>query len=107
MPLRVGDFELLLLLALARQGDDPHGAELRAELETQTGRRISPGAIYNALDRLERRGAVTSWLGDPTPRRGGKRKRHYHLEPAGSAAIADTRASLLELVQDPAAGESR
>jgi DNA-binding PadR family transcriptional regulator len=107
MPTRLGDFELLLLLTLARSGeDDPHGAVIADLLEAQTGRRVSPGAIYNALDRLERRGCVSSSLGDPSPRRGGKRKRHYHLEPAGRDAIAQTRATLLQLVRDPLQGDS-
>ena len=107
MPTRLGDFEMLLLLTLARAGDeDPHGAVLADLVEAETGRRVSPGAIYNALDRLERRGCVSSSLGDPSPRRGGKRKRHYHLEPAGREAIDQTRATLLRLVRDPVRGDT-
>ena len=49
---------------------------------------MSPGALYTALDRLEKRGLVASRLGDPTPQRGGKRKRLYTLQPAGERALA-------------------
>jgi PadR family transcriptional regulator PadR len=72
----IGHFEQLLLLALLRLGDDTYGVPVRDEIERRTNRVVSPGAIYTALDRLERRGLVRSRLGDPTAQRGGKRKRH-------------------------------
>ena len=71
----IGDFEQLILLALVRLGSDAYGVTIRREIEERTGRVISPGALYTALDRLEKRGFVSSRLGDPTPERGGKRKR--------------------------------
>ena len=83
-----GEFEHLLLWALLRLGDDAaYGGRIRREIEERTGRTVSPGAVYTALDRLERRGMVTSWLGEPTPHRGGKRKRHYAILPEGIAEI--------------------
>jgi PadR family transcriptional regulator PadR len=84
----IGQFEHLLLIAVLRLGPDgAYGAGIRTELEAKTGRTVSPGAIYTALDRLESRGLVASWLGDATPQRGGKRKRHYRLEPAGLVEV--------------------
>jgi DNA-binding PadR family transcriptional regulator len=110
MPARLGEFELLLLLLLADQADDPdapHGATLRAAIAERTGRQVLPGALYNALDRLERRGLVTSWLGDPTPQRGGKRKRHYRIEPMGRTALAEGQSMWRALMAHPSgAGES-
>jgi PadR family transcriptional regulator len=85
--IRLGAFEHLLLLALVRLGDDTYGVPIREEIEARTGRVVSPGAIYTALDRLERRGLVRSQLGDPTPERGGKRKRRYRMTPRGAAAL--------------------
>jgi PadR family transcriptional regulator PadR len=79
----LGEFEQLLLFALVHLGEDAYGARIREAIEARTGRVVSPGAIYTALDRLERRGLVTSRLGDPTAQRGGKRKRHYTMQPAG------------------------
>jgi PadR family transcriptional regulator PadR len=99
VPPRLGDFELLLLQLLSQLDPDPHGAVIRDAAETSTGRLVAPGAIYTALDRLERRGMVTSRLGEPTAKRGGKRRRLYHLQPAGHTALADARASLLSLVE--------
>ena len=59
----------------------------REEIETRTGRTISAGAVYTTLERLEARGFVSSWFGDPTPARGGRRKRHFRVEPDGQRAL--------------------
>jgi DNA-binding PadR family transcriptional regulator len=90
----IGDFEQLILFALVRLREEAYGVTVRREIETRTGRAISPGALYTALDRLERRGLVSSRLGDPTPERGGKRKRLYTLQPAGERALARVYESL-------------
>ena len=90
----IGDFEQLILFALVRLGADAYGASLRREIEVRTGRTISAGALYTALDRLETRGFVASRLGEPTPERGGKRKRLYTLQPAGERVLARVYESL-------------
>jgi len=90
----LGDFEQLILMALVRLGPEAYGVTVRQEIEQRTGRTISAGALYTALDRMEKRGLVTSRLGDPTPQRGGKRKRLYTLEPAGERALARVYESL-------------
>jgi PadR family transcriptional regulator PadR len=96
---RLGAFEHLLLLALVRLGDDTYGVPIRDELEARTGRVVSPGAIYTALDRLEQRGLVRSQLGEPTPARGGKRKRCYRLTAKGSAALRDAHGAIAHMTQ--------
>lgn len=83
----LGNFEKLLLLALARL-DDAYGVTVRQEIAGRTGREVAAGAVYTGLERLEARGMVTSELGEPTPVRGGRRKRHYRLLPAGEKALA-------------------
>lgn len=90
----VGEFEQLILLALIRLGADAYGVTIRDEIEARTGRAVSPGALYTALTRLEKRGLVASRLGDPTPERGGKRKRLYTVQPAGERALARVYESL-------------
>jgi DNA-binding PadR family transcriptional regulator len=84
----IGEFEQRILFALIRLGRGVHGVAIRNHLEERAGRPVSPGALYTALDRLEKRGFVTSRLGEPTPERGGKRKRLYRLQPAGERAVA-------------------
>lgn len=93
----LGRFEHFLLLALLRLGDGAYGMTIRRELARHTGREVAVGAIYTALARLERRGLVESWLGEPTEERGGKAKRHYRVLAAGTRAIAKTDAALNSL----------
>jgi PadR family transcriptional regulator PadR len=94
MPDIIGDFEQRILFALVHLGSDAYGVTIRDEIEARTGRAVSAGALYTALDRLEKRGLVNSRLGDPTPQRGGKRKRLYTVEPAGERALAEIYESM-------------
>lgn len=86
----LGEFEQFILLALVRLGEDAYGVTIKEEIERQTGRGIFVGAVYTALSRLEKQGCVSSYTGDPTPKRGGRRKKHYVLEPEGEAALSRT-----------------
>ena len=83
----LGEFEQLILLAVVRLANEAYGVRIRREIEARTGRAISPGAIYTALDRLESRSFIRSRMGTATPERGGRRKKYYTLEPAGLAAL--------------------
>ena len=89
-----GEFEQILLYAVVHLQDHDDGASgvaIRRLIEERSGRVLSPGAIYTALDRLETRGFVRSKLGEPTPERGGKRKRLYRMSAAGTAAATPPR----------------
>jgi len=92
-----GEFEQMVLLAVARLGGDGYGVTIHREIEARTGRDVTIGAVYATLDRLEDKGLVRSWEGDPTPRRGGRAKRHFALEPAGVDALEATRAMMRSL----------
>jgi DNA-binding PadR family transcriptional regulator len=83
----LGEFEQLVLFAVAHL-DEAYGASIGREIQRRTGRAVSAGAIYTTLERLEARGLVASSWGEPTPERGGKRKRYYALRPAGREALA-------------------
>jgi DNA-binding PadR family transcriptional regulator len=97
--IHLGEFEQVLLYALLRIGDDATSLEIREDILARTRRTLSPGAVYTGLDRLASRGLVGSTLGEPTPERGGKRKRHYSLRPAGRASLADAHAALEEMAR--------
>ena len=86
----LGEFEQMILLALVRLGDEAYGVSIKNEIEEQTGRQIFVGAVYTALGRLEKHGCVSSWVGEPTSERGGRRKKFYRIEPAGEAALTRT-----------------
>lgn len=83
----LGEFEQILLLGLLQLGGKAHGVPLRGEIYRRTGRRVSAGAVFTAMERLEKRGLIDSALGEPTSKRGGKRRRIYEIAPAGLAAI--------------------
>jgi len=84
----LGDFEQIVLLAMVRLGPEAYGATIRREIEARTGRELAVNAVYITLDRLENKGFVKSRIGDPTPQRGGRRRKHFALLPAGRRAIA-------------------
>ena len=86
-PPTLGDFEQLTMLAVLRLDDEAYGAALQREIEAQANRSVSINAVYTTLDRLESKGLLRSWIGEPTPQRGGRRKKHYAVEPAGMTAI--------------------
>ena len=65
----LGEFELLMLFAVLRLVEHAYGVAILQEITRQTGREVSPGAIYTGLDRLQARGYVTSWEGEATPAR--------------------------------------
>ena len=91
------DFELMLLLATLRVGEDAYGVQIAREVEVTGGRRVLLGAVYAALDRLERNGLVASRLGSPTPERGGRAKRFFRVTPRGVRAARDTQQALIAL----------
>jgi PadR family transcriptional regulator, regulatory protein PadR len=82
----LGEFEYLLLTAAARLGEDAYGAAIRQEIEQATRRPCSIGALYTTLDRLEAKGFVKTWMGDPTPQRGGRPKRMVRVTAKGIQA---------------------
>ena len=89
--LRLREFEELVLLSVLIASPDAHGPSLQQVLGEEAHRVVSLGAIYTALERLTRKGLVTSELGEPTPVRGGRRKRQYELTPDGLDHVADAR----------------
>ena len=84
----LGEFEQLILLALVRLGDDAYGVKIKEEIERRSEREIFIGAVYTALARLSKAGYVSAELGEPTAKRGGRRKKFYHLEKAGEEALS-------------------
>lgn len=79
----LGEFEYLMITAAARLDVGAYGIAIRHEIEKATGRRCSMGALYTTLDRLESKGFVKTWMGDPTPQRGGRPKRMVRVTAKG------------------------
>ena len=94
------DFELMILLAVLRVGDEAYGVQIAREIETTGGRPVVLGAVYTALGRLERNGLVASTIGEPTRERGGRAKRFFRVTARGERAVHDTRRALTALWRD-------
>src|SRR6478672_1479335 len=94
------DFELMILLAVLRVGDEAYGVQIAREIEATGGRRVVLGAAYAALDRLESNGYVSSQVGSPTPERGGRAKRFFRVTARGIRAVKDTQRALVALWRD-------
>src|SRR5690348_7475230 len=94
----LGDFEQLVLLAVLRLAQDAYGVTVRTEIEQCTGRKTTSGALYTTLDRLEKKGLLKSWFGEPTPQRGGRAKRFFKLTPAGKSALVQAQRAYRRLL---------
>jgi len=98
MPRRfLTDFELMILLAVLRVGENAYGVPVANEIEDTGGRKVLLAALYVALDRLEENGLVTSTYGDPTPERGGRAKRFFKVTAKGLNAIKETQRAFTAL----------
>ena len=97
-PLR--EFELVVLLAVLGLRNEGYPVSIRDAIEERTGRKVSRAAVFITLERLERKGFVTSRYGDPTPVRGGRAKRFFRATPGGIAAAKDA----LRLMQSMTTG---
>ena len=79
----LGGFELLVLLVLISLGDEAYGVPISEAIEESSGREVAIGSVYITLDRLERKGLVTSRLGEPTAERGGRAKTYFRITTKG------------------------
>jgi len=86
-----GEFELVVLSAIARLADNAYGMRIRLDIEEATDRDVSIGAVYATLNRLEDKGLVGSQQGEPSGERGGRAKRYFRLEPTGVEALERAR----------------
>ena len=91
----LGEFELMVLLAALRLGeDDAYSLAIADDIRERTGRTVRRSAVQMTLKRLESKGFITTWLGEPRAERGGKARRQIRVEPAGAAAVHDSRTAL-------------
>lgn len=93
----LGNFELMVLLAILRVGEDAYGVPIARELEESSGKNVLLGSVYAALDRLETKGLVSSRVGDPTPERGGRAKKFFKVTAKGLREVRDAQRTLVKL----------
>ena len=87
----LGEFEEIVLLAVAVFSPEAYSVVIAEELEQQTGKTVTTGAVHAALQRLENKGMVTSHMGEATSERGGRRKRIFKVTVAGSRLLHEVR----------------
>ncbi len=95
----LGEFEEIVLLAVLRLDDNAYGVTIRHLIEEETGRSVSFGAVYTTLERLEKKGYVSSRQGESTPERGGRAKRYFKVENAGLSALEMAHATRTKLTR--------
>ena len=95
----LGEFEHVIVLSLLRLAGRAYGVTVRQEIEFRTNREVSIGAVYATLNRLEAKGYVKSHRGDPTPERGGRAKRFFHVTAKGLAAVNRTQCALQSMTE--------
>jgi PadR family transcriptional regulator, regulatory protein PadR len=93
----LGHFELLVLLALLRQGDDGYGVPIARAIEESTGKPVILASVYNTLERLEEKGLIRSAVGEPTRERGGRAKRYFSMTAAGLREVRSAKKALTML----------
>lgn len=93
----LGELEHLVLIAVMRLRNDAYGMTIRQEIGEKANRDLSIGAVYTTLDRLEKKGLISSWVGESTPERGGRAKKYYKLTAPGSKALDDAWATLVRM----------
>jgi DNA-binding PadR family transcriptional regulator len=90
----LGEFEQLVLLAVLQRQGEAHAPAISRELEGSAGRKVSRGALYATLDRLESKGLLRWQVGAATSERGGHRKRRFEVTEEGVEVLRESRATL-------------
>jgi DNA-binding PadR family transcriptional regulator len=93
----IGEFEELVLLTIASLGDNAYGVSIKDDIEKRTNRELSIGALHATITRIEEKGFITSYLGEPTQERGGRRKRFFELTHEGKLILHEVKSLRDEL----------
>ena len=93
----LGGFELLVLFALIRLGDEAYGVPISDAIKESSGREVAIGSVYITLARLESKGLVSSRLGEPTAERGGRAKTYFRITTKGLREVRQARRTLINL----------
>ena len=88
---QIGEFEEIVLLTVAILHGEAYGVSIRKEIEAKLDRKVSVGALQSCLDRLDKKGFVTSQDGEVTSDRGGRPKRYFQITVSGKKALESTK----------------
>jgi len=94
----LGEFEICVMLAVSRLGDEAYGLRVLHHLEAETGRRFAIGAVYNTLARLKDKGLVVARVDAPRPVRGGRTRSCFSVTASGNRALGASTSILLRMI---------
>jgi PadR family transcriptional regulator PadR len=97
-------WEEVYLLSIWELKDNAYGVTIKKRVTNKTGMILSYGGLYFMLAQLVKKGLVTKSAGEPTNKRGGRRKYYYSLTKKGKRALQAThehQKSLWEDVAEP------
>jgi PadR family transcriptional regulator, regulatory protein PadR len=96
----LGEFEMIVMAALVRLGDNAYGVSIIAEIEKRAGRKVSIGALYATLSRLEQKKYVRARMGEATAERGGRAKKYFRTTAEGQAQLDKSIRALQQMLGD-------
>jgi DNA-binding PadR family transcriptional regulator len=97
----LGEFEELVLLTIANLDSEAYGLALLRDINERANRNLSIGAMHSTLTRLEEKGFITSYQGEPTKERGGRRKRYFELTSDAISALTQMKSLRDDLWANP------
>jgi PadR family transcriptional regulator PadR len=83
-------WEEVYLLSIWQLKDSAYGVTIKKQVAKKTGKRLSYGGLYFTLAQLVKKGLVNKKPGEPTKKRGGRRKFYYTLTEKGKKALQAT-----------------
>lgn len=93
----IGEFEELVLLTIANLAQEAYGVSILNDITSRANRKLSIGALHSTLTRLEEKGYITSHLGEPSQKRGGRRKRYFQLTDSAKVELTNMKSLRDEL----------
>jgi DNA-binding PadR family transcriptional regulator len=93
----LGEFEHLVLLAVLQLKEEARAIDIRSRIQDRAVRSVSRGALYSALDRLEKKGLLSWEVESSTPERGGIPRRRFIATDRGLAAVRASHQAISSL----------
>jgi len=94
---RLGEFEHRVLLAILRLGGEAYSVPLVIELEERTGREVSQSSVFIVLQRLEKKGLLSSRIDESSRSETGRVRRYFALTPHAVEKLKESRRALFNL----------
>jgi PadR family transcriptional regulator len=88
----LGEFEELVLLITVARPDEAYSVAIARSIDEVSKRKVVHSVVHTCLNRLEKKGFVTSYMAEGSRERGGRRKRIYKVSTVGMTALETSKA---------------